>query len=85
MLDTLDGEIEALKSDFESKWINGTFPGWGAKDSSSSSSSGGKGALLSQSGTRLDLSAFSSPEELMSLGEYRTLHAFWNNALHFEI
>lgn len=68
----IDGEIEALKSDFESKWMNGTFPGWGDKDSSSSSS-GGKGALLSQSGTRLDLSAFSSPEELMSLGEYKAV------------
>ena len=57
-LHDIDGEIAALKADFEAKWANAAVPGW-SKDSS---------GALSQSGTRLDLSAFSSPEELMSLG-----------------
>ena len=59
-LHDIEGEISALKEDFETKWANGSFPGWG-KDGS---------GVLSQTGTRLDLSAFSSPEELMSLGAF---------------
>ncbi|XP_063716116.1 splicing factor 3A subunit 3-like [Symsagittifera roscoffensis] len=57
-LHDIDSEIAVLKDDFEVKWEGGIFPGWG-KDGS---------GVLSQSGTRLDLSAFSSSEELMSLG-----------------
>ncbi|MEQ2252851.1 Splicing factor 3A subunit 3 [Ilyodon furcidens] len=45
-------------SDFEKKWENGTFPGW-PKEASSA---------LTHAGAHLDLSAFSSWEELASLG-----------------
>ncbi|XP_053494565.1 splicing factor 3A subunit 3 [Ictalurus furcatus] len=44
--------------DFEKKWENGTFPGW-PKEASSA---------LTHAGAHLDLSAFSSWEELASLG-----------------
>uniref|UniRef100_A0A7N8Y990 Splicing factor 3a, subunit 3 n=1 Tax=Mastacembelus armatus TaxID=205130 RepID=A0A7N8Y990_9TELE len=45
-------------SDFEKKWDNGTFPGWPKETSSA----------LTHAGAHLDLSAFSSWEELASLG-----------------
>ncbi|TSK28181.1 Splicing factor 3A subunit 3 [Bagarius yarrelli] len=45
-------------SDFEKKWDNGMFPGW-PKEASSA---------LTHAGAHLDLSAFSSWEELASLG-----------------
>ncbi|XP_043994397.1 splicing factor 3A subunit 3 [Gambusia affinis] len=44
--------------DFEKKWENGTFPGWPKETSSA----------LTHAGAHLDLSAFSSWEELASLG-----------------
>ncbi|XP_028317381.1 splicing factor 3A subunit 3 isoform X2 [Gouania willdenowi] len=44
--------------DFEKKWDNGTFPGWPKETSSA----------LTHAGAHLDLSAFSSWEELASLG-----------------
>ncbi|KAI4818157.1 hypothetical protein KUCAC02_011517 [Chaenocephalus aceratus] len=44
--------------EFEKKWENGTFPGWPKETSSA----------LTHSGAHLDLSAFSSWEELASLG-----------------
>uniref|UniRef100_A0A3B3XTF3 Splicing factor 3a, subunit 3 n=1 Tax=Poecilia mexicana TaxID=48701 RepID=A0A3B3XTF3_9TELE len=45
-------------TDFEKKWENGTFPGWPKETSSA----------LTHAGAHLDLSAFSSWEELASLG-----------------
>ncbi|XP_006810334.1 splicing factor 3A subunit 3 [Neolamprologus brichardi] len=45
-------------SEFEKKWENGTFPGWPKETSSA----------LTHAGAHLDLSAFSSWEELASLG-----------------
>ncbi|EDV24471.1 Splicing factor 3A subunit 3 [Trichoplax sp. H2] len=54
----LDKEYDTAKEDFENKWSLGTFPGW-PKDA---------GSALSRTGAALDLSAFSSSEELMSLG-----------------
>uniref|UniRef100_A0AAR2L291 Matrin-type domain-containing protein n=1 Tax=Pygocentrus nattereri TaxID=42514 RepID=A0AAR2L291_PYGNA len=45
-------------AEFEKKWENGTFPGW-PKEASSA---------LTHAGAHLDLSAFSSWEELASLG-----------------
>lgn len=54
----IDMEINNVIADFETKWDKGTFPGW-PKES---------GSALAHSGAHLDLSAFSSAEELMSLG-----------------
>uniref|UniRef100_A0A665TRF1 Matrin-type domain-containing protein n=1 Tax=Echeneis naucrates TaxID=173247 RepID=A0A665TRF1_ECHNA len=45
-------------TEFEKKWENGTFPGWPKETSSA----------LTHAGAHLDLSAFSSWEELASLG-----------------
>ena len=47
-----------IKKDFTEKWTKGTFPGW-KKDT---------GSVMIHTGASLDLSAFFSPEELMSLG-----------------
>lgn len=54
----LDKEIEEVKVDFEAKYEAGTLPGWPKE----------AGSALAHSGAHLDLSAFSSAEELMSLG-----------------
>uniref|UniRef100_A0A8C5LVU5 Splicing factor 3a subunit 3 n=1 Tax=Leptobrachium leishanense TaxID=445787 RepID=A0A8C5LVU5_9ANUR len=47
-----------IQIDFEKKWDSGTFPGWPKETSSA----------LTHAGAHLDLSAFSSWEELASLG-----------------
>ncbi|XP_004679499.1 PREDICTED: splicing factor 3A subunit 3 [Condylura cristata] len=47
-----------IQTEFEKKWDNGTFPGWPKETSSA----------LTHAGAHLDLSAFSSWEELASLG-----------------
>ncbi|XP_033375481.1 splicing factor 3A subunit 3 isoform X2 [Parus major] len=47
-----------IQTEFEKKWENGTFPGWPKETSSA----------LTHAGAHLDLSAFSSWEELASLG-----------------
>uniref|UniRef100_A0A8C6VKB0 Splicing factor 3a subunit 3 n=1 Tax=Naja naja TaxID=35670 RepID=A0A8C6VKB0_NAJNA len=47
-----------IQGDFEKKWEMGTFPGWPKETSSA----------LTHAGAHLDLSAFSSWEELASLG-----------------
>uniref|UniRef100_A0A4W3JYJ7 Splicing factor 3a, subunit 3 n=1 Tax=Callorhinchus milii TaxID=7868 RepID=A0A4W3JYJ7_CALMI len=47
-----------IQIDFEKKWDNGNFPGWPKETSSA----------LTHAGAHLDLSAFSSWEELASLG-----------------
>ena len=54
----LEQEMKDAIADFEEKWDKGSFPGW-PKES---------GSALTHSGAHLDLSAFSSAEELMSLG-----------------
>ena len=54
----LEQEIKNAIADFEENWDTGSFPGW-PKES---------GSALAHSGAHLDLSAFSSAEELMSLG-----------------
>lgn len=51
---------QGIREEFEDRWAKGQFPGW-RKDISTS-------AMAKHSGAHLDLSAFSSPEELMSLG-----------------
>nr|DBA33629.1 TPA: hypothetical protein GDO54_001281 [Pyxicephalus adspersus] len=47
-----------IQNEFEKKWETGTFPGWPKETSSA----------LTHAGAHLDLSAFSSWEELASLG-----------------
>lgn len=51
-------EMEIVKTDFESQWTDGSFPGW-PKEAT---------GALAHTGAHLDLSAFSSSEELASLG-----------------
>lgn len=58
LLDQLTLQDEVQRS-FKEKWSQSNFPGW-RKDAGS--------AMAKHSGAHLDLSAFSSPEELMSLG-----------------
>ena len=57
LLDT-GKEMEEVHDDFEPKFIAGEFPGWPKET----------GGALTHTGAHLDLSAFSSPEELASLG-----------------
>ncbi|EDO29934.1 predicted protein [Nematostella vectensis] len=54
----LTKELSKVGEEFEGQWAQGNFPGW-QKDASSA---------LAHTGAHLDLSAFSSPEELASLG-----------------
>ena len=58
-LTDLTVEFDRVHQEFEDKWDSGAFQGW-KKDAES--------AMVKQSGAHLDLSAFSSPEELASLG-----------------
>ncbi|XP_033635336.1 splicing factor 3A subunit 3-like [Asterias rubens] len=51
-------ELEKVRITYESQWESGSFPGWGKEAASA----------LAHAGAHLDLSAFSSPEELASLG-----------------
>lgn len=51
-------EMDVVQREFELQWTDGTFPGW-PKEAT---------GALTHSGAQLDLSAFSSPEELASLG-----------------
>lgn len=51
--------FEEVRRDFDEKWSRDAFPGW-KKDASS--------AMAKHSGAQLDLAAFSSAQELMSLG-----------------
>jgi len=57
-LTDLSDEVDQVQSEFERIWIEGMFPGW-PKEAT---------GALTHSGAHLDLSAFSSPEELASLG-----------------
>jgi len=54
----LTEEMESIEKDFEKQWEAGTFPGWPKET----------GSVLTNVGAHLDLSAFSSWEELASLG-----------------
>ena len=51
-------EMEKVKAEFGPKFEAGEFPGWPKET----------GGALAHTGAHLDLSAFSSPEELASLG-----------------
>lgn len=57
-LQDLDAEMEQVQKDFERQWQAGQFPGWPKEQESA----------MTHSGAHLDLSAFSSAEELASLG-----------------
>lgn len=57
-LSDVDDEFRKAKIEFDVQWDHGTFPGWPKE----------KGSALVHSGASLDLSVFSSWEELMSLG-----------------
>ncbi|GIY20409.1 splicing factor 3A subunit 3 [Caerostris darwini] len=54
----LNEEMDSVMADFEKQWEQGTFPGWQKETESA----------LTHAGAHLDLSAFSSWEELASLG-----------------
>uniref|UniRef100_A0A6M2CQ28 Putative splicing factor 3a subunit 3 ovary overexpressed n=1 Tax=Rhipicephalus microplus TaxID=6941 RepID=A0A6M2CQ28_RHIMP len=54
----INQEMENVMNDFEKQWEAGTFPGWQKE----------AGSALAHAGAHLDLSAFSSWEELASLG-----------------
>lgn len=54
----LTAEVEAIRLEFDVQWIEGAFPGW-PKEAT---------GALTHAGAHLDLSAFSSWEELASLG-----------------
>ncbi|XP_037730216.1 splicing factor 3A subunit 3 [Drosophila subpulchrella] len=55
----LEGELLKVELDFQRQWLLGTFPGFSLKETESA---------LANTGAHLDLSAFSSWEELASLG-----------------
>ncbi|XP_070568018.1 splicing factor 3A subunit 3-like [Ptychodera flava] len=54
----LTEEVDTVDKEFQKQWDAGTFPGWPKETTSA----------LTHAGAHLDLSAFSSPEELASLG-----------------
>lgn len=54
----IDAELAKVEVEFQKQWVNGTFPGWPKETES----------VLANTGAHLDLSAFSSWEELASLG-----------------
>ncbi|KAG7176412.1 Splicing factor 3A subunit 3-like, partial [Homarus americanus] len=54
----LGEELDCVNKDFTEQWDGGRFPGWPKET----------GGALAAMGAHLDLSAFSSSEELMSLG-----------------
>jgi splicing factor 3A subunit 3 len=54
----INKELQQVSEEFEKKWLEGTFPGWPKETS---------GALM-KSGAYLDLSSYTSWEELASLG-----------------
>ncbi|XP_011209160.2 splicing factor 3A subunit 3 [Bactrocera dorsalis] len=58
LLDT-DAELVKVELEFQRQWLQGSFPGWASKETESA---------LANTGAHLDLSAFSSWEELASLG-----------------
>lgn len=57
-LHDMNKEIDEINKEFTLQWEAGMFPGWPKET----------GSVLTNVGAHLDLSAFSSPEELASLG-----------------
>lgn len=57
-LHDMEKEVDEIQKEFVAHWEAGTFPGWPKET----------GSVLTNVGAHLDLSAFSSPEELASLG-----------------
>uniref|UniRef100_A0A0A9Z8Z3 Splicing factor 3A subunit 3 n=1 Tax=Lygus hesperus TaxID=30085 RepID=A0A0A9Z8Z3_LYGHE len=57
-LHDMEKEIDEIQKEFSGQWEAGLFPGWPKET----------GSVLTNVGAHLDLSAFSSPEELASLG-----------------
>lgn len=57
-LSDLNSEYEEIMKKFEEQWEASEFPGWGKE----------AGSAMAHSGAHLDLSAFTSSEELASLG-----------------
>ncbi|KAK0180635.1 hypothetical protein PV327_002998 [Microctonus hyperodae] len=57
-LHDMNNELQQVATEFEGHWENNTFPGWPKET----------GSALTHVGAHLDLSAFSSWEELASLG-----------------
>ena len=55
----INAEMQDVKEEFDGKFKDGDFPGWPKET----------GGALTHTGAHLDLSAFSSPEELASLGK----------------
>lgn len=55
----LDAELLKVDLEFQKQWLQGVFPGWNTQETESA---------LANTGAHLDLSAFSSWEELASLG-----------------
>lgn len=58
-LHDLEDELLKVDLEFQKQWLQGNFPGWASKETESA---------LANTGAHLDLSAFSSWEELASLG-----------------
>ncbi|XP_076819996.1 splicing factor 3A subunit 3-like [Clavelina lepadiformis] len=54
----LSAELDKVKTTFTEQWESSEFPGWGKE----------AGSAMAHTGAHLDLSAFSSAEELASLG-----------------
>ncbi|XP_011182504.1 splicing factor 3A subunit 3 [Zeugodacus cucurbitae] len=55
----VESELVKVELEFQRQWLQGSFPGWASKETESA---------LANTGAHLDLSAFSSWEELASLG-----------------
>ncbi|XP_067615818.1 splicing factor 3A subunit 3 [Eurosta solidaginis] len=55
----IEAELVKVELEFQRQWLQGSFPGWTSKETESA---------LANTGAHLDLSAFSSWEELASLG-----------------
>ncbi|CAD5122490.1 DgyrCDS10913 [Dimorphilus gyrociliatus] len=54
----INQEMDIIINEFKIKWMDGTFPGWPKETA----------GALTHTGAHLDLSAFSTPDELASLG-----------------
>ena len=62
----INAEMQDVKEEFDGKFKDGDFPGWPKET----------GGALTHTGAHLDLSAFSSPEELASLGKKSFIKKF---------
>ena len=66
-------ELEEVRNEFDPKFNLGEFPGWPKET----------GGALTHSGAHLDLSAFSSPEELASLGLDRYVISYTKSKIKY--